>query len=183
MSRPCSIVACGKDASGYSTLCELHKRSMRRHGHAEQSGVTVHELQPFREAITARRAKNPGNPTWQLLAGRWQAVTGHAEAVLAAAASGSAGVSYERQTAQQLLILRDSVPDHVVIDTPRWRCSAFRSAGPHDSSRIRPLHFSCRGASVDSHGSIPELTRTPGAGALSGPTGTPRRVFWKVLPG
>ena len=117
MSRPCAIVACGKHASGYSTQCELHKRNMRRHGHPEQSGVTVHDLRPFLEAIAARRAKNPSNPTWQLLARRWQAVTGHAEAILAASAAGAVCVSYERQTAAQLLILRDSVPDRVVIDT------------------------------------------------------------------
>ena len=59
MRRACSVNRCGKQTSGFSTHCELHKRTLRRHGHPEQKGVTVFELKPYRDRIAARRAKNP----------------------------------------------------------------------------------------------------------------------------
>ena len=116
MSRQCSVSSCTQQTSGFSSLCELHKRTMRRHGHAEQKGVTVHELQPFIERVTARRAKNPASPTWPLLQRRWEALTGHAEATLQAYSTGAPAVSYERQTAEQLMVLRDNAPGDAVID-------------------------------------------------------------------
>lgn len=117
MTRLCSVHNCTKHVSGYSPLCELHKRNQRRHGHPEQCGVTVHDLRPFQNSITARRVKNPTNPTWPLLERRWEALTGHAAATLAGYSDGSPAVSYERQTAEQLLSLRDTVRGEVVIDT------------------------------------------------------------------
>lgn len=116
MRRQCSVPSCIHQTSGFSTLCERHKRTMRRHGHAEQEGVTVYELQPFIERITARRTRNPVNPTWALLERRWQALTGHAESTLATYSTGVPAVSYERQTAEQLMVLRDNVPSETVID-------------------------------------------------------------------
>ena len=116
MSRPCAVVRCSAAAVGFSTLCEGHKRTLRRHGHAEQKGVTVFELQPFRQAVAARRAKNPDNPTWALLQARWETLTAHAAATLDASAMGVPMVSHERQAAQQLMSLRDSVPGVAVID-------------------------------------------------------------------
>ncbi len=76
----------------------------------------MHELKPFMNRVAARRAKNPANPTWQLLQRRWEALTGHAEATLQAYAVGAPAVSYERQTAEQLLVLRDNVRGDAVID-------------------------------------------------------------------
>ena len=116
MKRQCEVVGCRESTTGWSTLCESHKRAKRRHGHAEQEGVTGHELKPYLKRVAARRAKNARNPLWQLLRGRWEALTGHAEATLASYASGAAAVSYERQTAEQLVTLRDAVPGDVVID-------------------------------------------------------------------
>ena len=116
MSQQCSVRSCIQPTSGFSNLCELHKRTMRRHGHAEQKGVTVHELQPFVERVAARRAKNPASPTWNLLQRRWEALTAHAEATLRGYATGAAAVSHERQTAEQLIVLRDNVPGDAVID-------------------------------------------------------------------
>lgn len=117
MKRRCAVAVCGEATSGYSTHCEAHKRTLRRHGHAEQTGVTVHELAPHRKRVEARRAKNPGNPTWALLEARWEALSAHAEATLRAYESGAAAISYERQTAQQLLAIRDAASARDVIDT------------------------------------------------------------------
>lgn len=117
MKRQCEVIGCQERTTGWSTHCEAHKRAKRRHGHAEQTGVTGHELKPHLKRLAARRAKNAGNSLWQLLRGRWEALTGHAEATLAGYASGAAAVSYERQTAEQLMILLDAVPGDAVIDT------------------------------------------------------------------
>ena len=116
MNRPCSVTRCTEPAAGFSTHCDSHKRTLRRHGHAEQKGVTVFELQPFVGRVEARRAKNPANPTWALLQRRWEALTAHAGATLETYATGLPAISYERQTAQQLLTLHDSVPGEAVIN-------------------------------------------------------------------
>jgi hypothetical protein len=117
MTKRCTALHCAEPVAGYSTLCESHKRTLRRHGHALQKGITVLELKPFRDRIAARRAKNPANPTWELLQGRWEALTAHAKATLDTYASGSPAISYERQTAEQLGTLRSTVSVDVVIDT------------------------------------------------------------------
>lgn len=134
IGRRCSVASCGQAVGGYSTLCEKHKRNLRRHGHAEQKGVTVYELSAFRERVAARRAKNQGNPTWTLLQARWEALTAHAVATLEAAESGAASVSHERAAARLLIELRDAVPAEAVIDTAlamiafeEQRPSRFRS--------------------------------------------------------
>lgn len=67
--------------------------------------------------MEARRAKNPTNPTWRLLQARWEALTGHADGTLDAYASGAASISYERMTAELLIVLRDGVPADTVINT------------------------------------------------------------------
>jgi hypothetical protein len=117
MTKRCAALHCAEPVAGYSTLCESHKRTLRRHGHALQKGITVLELKPFQDRIQARRSKNPVNPTWELLRGRWEALTFHAKATLDAYANGSPAISYERQTAEQLGTLRSTVSVDVVIDT------------------------------------------------------------------
>ena len=117
MTKRCAALHCAEPVAGYSTLCESHKRTLQRHGHALQKGITVLELKPFQDRIQARRAKNPTNPTWELLRGRWEALTAHAKATLDAYSNGSPAISYERQTAEQLGTLRSTVPVDVVIDT------------------------------------------------------------------
>ena len=117
MTRRCSVATCGHVTSGFSKHCEIHKRVLRRHGHPEQRGVTAYELAPFRKAVEARRAKNPTNPAWPLLQARWEALTGHAAGTLDVYATGAASISYERMTAELLIVLRDGVPADTVIDT------------------------------------------------------------------
>lgn len=117
IGRRCAVAPCGQAVGGYSTLCEAHKRTLRRHGHAEQKGVTVFELAAFRERVAARRAKNAGNPTWALLEARWEALTAYAAATLELAVTGAASASHERAAARLLIELRDAVPAQEVIDT------------------------------------------------------------------
>jgi len=117
MTRHCAAPRCTQPTGGFSTLCELHKRNLRRHGHAEQKGITVHELEPFKDRVKARRAKNPSNATWRLLDGRWEALKDHAKVTLNGYSSGRAAVSHERQTAEILKTLGESVEAPRVVDT------------------------------------------------------------------
>lgn len=116
MSRPCAVMRCGQPSSGYSIHCEAHKRTLSRHGHPEQSSVSSIELKPYLARVAARKVKNPDNPAWDLLQRRWEALTGHAQATLDSFTSGTPVLSYERQAAQQLVVLRDSAPAEAVID-------------------------------------------------------------------
>lgn len=116
MSRICAVRSCANSTSGYSTLCEAHKRTQRRHGHPEQTSVTGDELKPYRSRLEARRIKNAGNPTWALLEARWEALAAHAGATLDSFAMGAAGSSYERQAAEQLAALRGAMPAVTLID-------------------------------------------------------------------
>jgi hypothetical protein len=133
MRRACSIHRCGKQTSGFSNNCELHKRTLRRHGHPEQTGVTLAELQPYRERVAARRAKNPGNPTWALLERRWEALTAHAAARLDESAMGLPASAYERQAAEQLRTLRDAVPGVTLIEV----ALAMFALGEHRPARFK----------------------------------------------
>ena len=140
MSRQCTVMRCVELASGFSTHCDSHKRTLRRHGHPEQKGVTVFELQPFIDRIAARRLKNPGNPTWLLLERRWEALTAHAEATLDKFASGAPAISYERETAKQLMTLRDTVAVNQVIDVA-LAMFAFSQQRPSRFKSDRALAF------------------------------------------
>lgn len=117
MSRPCAAPGCAEPVAGYSTHCERHKRALRRHGHPDQEGVTVHELKPFRDRVAARRAKNRQNPAWGLLADRWGRLVSHAEDVLKAFAEGKAGLRHERIAAARITTLAGAVPAEVVVET------------------------------------------------------------------
>jgi hypothetical protein len=117
MTKQCAVLHCAKPIGGFSTLCEYHKRALRRHGHALQTGITVQELKPFKDLIAARRVRNAVNPAWELLRNRWEALANHAKATLDAYANGSPAISYERQTAEQLTTLRTTVPVDTVINT------------------------------------------------------------------
>lgn len=107
---------CTEPATGDSTFCERHKRAQRRHGHAEQDGVTVSELKPFRVKVAARRAKNPTSPAWDLLAQRWALVAAHAAELSRTASEGQAGLKHERQAAGLITSLAVNVPAETVIE-------------------------------------------------------------------
>jgi hypothetical protein len=158
-NRCCASPRCTQPPVGFSTLCENHKRNLRRHGHAEQKGITVFELEPFKDRVKARRAKNPSNATWRLLDGRWEALTDHARVTLDAYASGRAALSHERQTAEILKALGETVEASKVVDTvlamfAYWdqRPSRFKSDRAFDvqlARRVRGLGDTSTGKNVN----------------------------------
>lgn len=175
MSKQCAVAGCTATTSGYSTFCERHKRTQRRHGHPAQDGITVHELQPYRDRIAVRRAKNPANPTWDILLQRWAAVAGNAETVLKAHAEGKPGSAYVAQAAHHIKQLAATVPDALVMEAalamflmresqPR-RFQSDRAFDFQLSRRVRALSDANAGTYFD-HA-----------------TGKTKRVYRDVLPG
>lgn len=93
----CRIQGCTLPISGFSFFCEDHKRRNRRHGHPTQLAVTAHELEPFRKRVRARIEKNMGNPTWNILGARWEAVIEVAKSEEATYLTGAVHNRYERE--------------------------------------------------------------------------------------
>lgn len=117
MSRPCSVSQCPATAAGFGALCNRHKAIRRRHGHPEQTGVTVQELAPFRLRVRLRMEKNQGNQAWSILAQRWGMVIDSAKAQEAEAQRGRPFVAHERDACQELVKLAREVPVETLTET------------------------------------------------------------------
>jgi hypothetical protein len=64
--------------SGWAHYCNSHKSRIRRHGDAQQQGVTKAQLKPYLEAVRRRIAKNADNPAWKTIEGNWLVLVEHA---------------------------------------------------------------------------------------------------------
>lgn len=117
MSRPCSVPQCPDTAAGFGALCNRHKAIRRRHGHPEQTGITVQELAPYRLRVRLRMEKNQGNQAWSILAQRWGVVIDAAKAQEAEAQRGRAFVAHEREACQELVKLAREVPVEALTET------------------------------------------------------------------
>lgn len=117
MSRPCSVFQCPETAAGFGALCNRHKAIRRRHGHPEQTGVTVQELAPYRQRVRLRMEKNQGNQAWSILAQRWGVVIDAAKAQEAEALRGRPFVTHEREAGQELVKLAREVPVETLTET------------------------------------------------------------------
>ncbi len=117
MTKYCKAPNCNDSTGGFSTLCDPHKQTQRRHGEADQTGVTVHQLRPYVARVMARQAKNSSNESWALLRHRWAAVTDRAQQAIAKAKSGVAYVRHDLHAAQQLCQLGETVPANDVVCT------------------------------------------------------------------
>jgi len=145
----CTAAGCGLPAKGFSNLCPRHRATNARHGHPEQSGVTVYELQPYRRRLLQRRKDNPSNPAWELLNARWGRVVQQAEEIHAAYAAGRSFVRHGHRAAQQVLTLARSVPQSTIVDQclsmvllwqeHRHRFRSERAFGFQLSRRVRGL--------------------------------------------
>lgn len=115
--KQCLAPGCSGATTGYSTLCDKHKQTNRRHGDPLQEGVTVHELRPYVARVEARQAKNQDSDAWTLLAARWEAVTGHCRGIVESAEGGASYVRHERAAALQVLRLTENVQTAKVVQT------------------------------------------------------------------
>jgi hypothetical protein len=175
MSRACAAGNCAETTAGYSQYCERHKRTVRRHGHANQTAITVAELKPYRERIAARRKKNPHSPAWGILGQRWGTVVEAAERTVAAYSRGQAAVRGDVLAAGHIQRLAVEAPSETVIDTA-LAMFLLREARPHRFKSDKAFNF--------------ELVRRVRALAESNagtyfdqPSGKVKRVYRDILPG
>lgn len=161
--------------SGYSTHCERHKRAQRRHGHPEQDGITVHELQPYRDRIAVRRAKNPANATWNILRERWAIVAGNANTILKAHAAGKPGSAHTTQAAHHIKQLATTVPDDVVVEAA-LAMFLMREAQPQRFRSDRAFDFQLSRR-------LRALSNVNAGTYFDHETGKTKRVYRDVLPG
>ncbi|MDR5731271.1 hypothetical protein QCE47_02760 [Caballeronia sp. LZ025] len=109
MNKQCMAGACEAPAAGMGRYCETHKRAFRRHGHPLQSGITVPEVKPFIKRVKARINANETNPTWSLLAARWESMVDISRAYVTQMKSGAAFNRYEARAHQAILNLANTV--------------------------------------------------------------------------
>lgn len=112
--RTCVINQCNEMAAGYSKLCEKHKRSQRRHGDPEQTGVTVSELKPYFERVQKRVLKNAGNETWAILKDRWEKLVAIADQKQQTYKSGKSANKDEINALSEITKLRDTDPQKII---------------------------------------------------------------------
>lgn len=117
MNRLCAASGCGLPAKGFSSLCPRHRSASARHGHHEQTGITVHELRPYRRKVEQRRKANPQSGAWRILEDRWARIVEHAEGLISAYGAGKALPRFDLQAARQVHTLAGSVSPAVIVET------------------------------------------------------------------
>lgn len=117
MSKQCSVPLCSGTAAGYGNLCDRHKAIRRRHGHPEQSGITVQELAPYRKRVKHRMDKNKGNPAWGILGQRWEMIIAAAKVDESEIRNGRTFITYQREALHELTKLANEVPVDSLIET------------------------------------------------------------------
>lgn len=81
--KACRVNGCERAAKGRSVRCDAHQTAHRRHGDAEQKGVTTHELKPWAAMIDALLRRKPSWSGIVVTADRWAAVVEEARDISA----------------------------------------------------------------------------------------------------
>lgn len=115
--RLCRVPGCGRRTTTYGVLCTSHKSNDRRHGDAEQKGITKADLKPYLEIARARIEKNGDNPAWGQLVERWEIAVGDAGRYLQAYRSGRAVHSGFRRACEDLVRVAEDVEPMEVVET------------------------------------------------------------------
>lgn len=110
------MIGCSSEVEGYSTYCDTHKRRNRRHGHPDQMPVSTKELEPHREQVRQRIAKNAGNPAWSILQQRWNAICDRAASELVLHQSGVPHSRYVAEAMSAITKLSKTVDPQDVIE-------------------------------------------------------------------
>ncbi|RYZ13875.1 MAG: hypothetical protein EOO70_08195 [Myxococcaceae bacterium] len=113
----CRTPNCNREPHGFSTHCQTHKQTLRRHGAPTQQGITIHELKPYVVLVEARKTKNADSEAWGILAARWGVVLDYAKAELQRYSEGRPGVRCERLAAHHLVTIGRDVEPWVVVRT------------------------------------------------------------------
>lgn len=117
MNRYCASPGCVSLAAGHSNHCTRHRKTITRHGHPDQSAITVHELAPYVRMVRTRMKDNPTSPAWGILEARWAALVARSRAVVFAYQQGQVSIRHYRVAAQQFSSLADGATPATVVQT------------------------------------------------------------------
>lgn len=145
--RECTVTGCSHPAAGYSTHCEHHRRTQRRHGHPEQEGVTTKELEPYLRRVRARIRKNSASPAWTLLHARWETLVEAAKEAEARYQNGGVFIRHQRRAEGSFASWRRKSKRKPSRPRP-WPCICSRRSGPIGSGLMRLSLFSLHGGYV-----------------------------------
>lgn len=112
--RPCRVPGCTSNAHGHGKFCNGHNSSYRRHGAANQKGISTVELRPYFKLVDQRIAKNHESPLWAALDGRWLDLTVHAREI---AERSQAQPRWQRDAARAVVKLAESVEARDIVRT------------------------------------------------------------------
>jgi hypothetical protein len=116
----CRVPGCGRPIirhDRWRAHCNTHHCRQRRHGHAEQRGVTVGDLKFYRKLVRERIKRNRDNSLWSQLDERWRLLTDHCKSVMAAWNSGRPQSGNSVRAATELLKVAKHVELRHVIET------------------------------------------------------------------
>lgn len=117
MPKTCAVPGCAESAAGYSSLCQQHKQTQRRHGSPTQVGITGRELRPYAALAEARRARNPDSDAWGILEARWGAIEAACRETLRRYAEGHVSNRIALQAANLLCKVGESAAPWTVVRT------------------------------------------------------------------
>lgn len=117
LNRPCIAPRCPSVTKGFSNLCNAHRKTQRRHGHFDQTGISVHELRPFVAKVTAWQQANPDSAAWAIPLERWDRIVGHANKTLRAYQDGRPMAAHEIEAARYVNTLAGTVSPQQVLRT------------------------------------------------------------------
>ena len=115
--RYCQSPGCSRPVSGWAHYCNSHKTRARRHGDAQQEGITKPQLKPYLEAVRRRMAKNADNPTWKTMEGNWLALVEYAHAELTTYKQGAGHIRQHRLAYEEIVKLAKGVTPAEVVHT------------------------------------------------------------------
>jgi hypothetical protein len=131
--RYCQSPGCSRPVSGWSLHCNAHKSRARRHGDAQQEGITKAHLKPYLEVVRRRIAKNADNPAWKTMEGNWLALVEHAHAELTTYNRGAVHIRQHREAYEEVKKLAKHVKPAAVVET----VLALYLMAEQDSRRFR----------------------------------------------
>lgn len=116
MNKGCRVIGCERPAKGHSVRCDAHQTAYRRHGDAEQKGVTAHELKPWVAMVEALLKRKPLWSGIVVAADRWAVVVEEARDVSADYVErGKAMPAWKARAARTVLGLADDATSRELL--------------------------------------------------------------------
>jgi hypothetical protein len=120
MPVKCRVFGCvHTSASRYAVHCSKHVSHARRHGHAEQRGVSACDLNLYRRAVRVRLQRNAHTeePVLPVLEAEWHALIGFYQEQIDERGRGVRSVQHRRWACQELVRVSRGAEARDVIET------------------------------------------------------------------